>query len=148
MGGFGGYSVSDIVTILGFLFTIAGVIFAVRGISASNRNSSASLFLDYNESISRRWENYLEAIRTESKQDEFYFGELINLIEIGCAYYDDGAFVNNQRKILEKYLDDVLDLINANEKMRELLTSHISSPDTFEHIQKYRKQQKHRRQQN
>src|SRR5262249_17979792 len=74
----------------------------------------------------------------EPEQRSYQLAELLNLLEIACAVYDEWSLSGNARKLVYSYLKNVLsDLIKHKEISAEIEKKLLQDKETFFFIKKF-----------
>jgi hypothetical protein len=119
------------------------VSFAALGVAwyaayKANRNSSVASLVTLNEAYRQAWERFLTK-ELDEKARYREFCELMNLIETGCGIVVEGSLSGVSTKMITIYLNDVLELLKANEYAKAHVPAMTHSLTTFEYLKAFLK---------
>jgi len=118
-------------TLLALGFNAVALFLTARQLWAGRRGASASSVIALNESFRQSWLLFNRATTEFEKQ--YAFSDVMNLIEIACAIFEDKLFVGKSGKLLEDYLCHVFILIQETDDFRNRLEKMFLTPKTFIH---------------
>ena len=109
--------------------------FSWYAISRGNKNASFSTLVTINEALRDAW--YRFRFTKEEDERNHLFADLVNLLEIACSAYFDGALTHKPKEFLTEYLDDVLGYIQESEEAKTWLENLRSTPNALKYVDLY-----------
>lgn len=109
---------------------LVALVVALLALRRSDKNTSAATLVTLNEAFTAAWQRYLAP---KAKRD-FEFGNLANLLEIGCAFHHEGSIHGASKEILGHYLESILGMIEELPDARKRLQALREDPDNFKYI--------------
>jgi hypothetical protein len=128
--------------IIGLICTLVGVILAIRQLKLGRRATTASILVSLHESFRQAWLEFRGAEDPKLRMQAF--GDITNLVELGCAVFHDGLLEGHTGEILETYLCHILAMIQASEEgpqwMQELLHTTKTFKNTLDFLRSHKNQ--------
>ncbi|TPN81046.1 hypothetical protein FJ987_25815 [Mesorhizobium sp. CU2] len=128
---------SDWLAAGGLLGTAAAFLLSAWEMRGNRRATSASLYMSLAESMRAEWRAFDLANGQKDTQEEI-LGEILNLVEAGCACENDRMFAGRTRKILRNVIDDIQDAIDGNPEIKALASKLTTHSHTYEESEAYR----------
>ena len=126
---------ANVATVAALVPTFIALFMTARQLWAGRRAASATSLVSLNESLRQAWLHFRQAKPEDDIQ--YAFSDVINLMEIACAASEDGLFVGETGKVMEKYLLDVLRAVAQNESAKARIEKMLEIPGTFEHLYRF-----------
>src|SRR3990167_4966902 len=123
------------IAVISVMAAIVAVIVSLVALHRADKNTSLATLVSINEGMSQAWRHYLHDETAEER--ELAFGDLINLLEIGCAAYLNGSIHHDSKGLLGQHLCSTLDIIGGHAPARDALHALREAPSTFEHLAKF-----------
>lgn len=103
----------------------------------SDRNTSLATLVSINQGLSDAWRHYLYDPSPEMR--DLAFGDLTNLLEIGCAAYLSGSIHHESKKLLGQHLCGTLNIIEGHAPAHHALRELREAPATFANLRSFQK---------
>jgi len=132
---------SDWIAIASLTVSASTLWIAYRTIRQGNKNSSTAILIALNDAFRAAWERYISAEDTKKSHE---FAELLNVLEIACAIHHEGSLFGVSKTLSRDYIENIIILIENDDKARMLLETMIHAPNTFEFIALFRKRMRKR----
>lgn len=126
---------ADIGTLVALILTAIALIFTGQQLLIGRRSASATALISLNESFRQAWLHFLKATEDDARQHAF--ADVMNLLEISCAVFEDKLFVGRSGKLLENYLCHIFILIRDSDDARQRIEKLLLTPLTFQHVVVY-----------
>ena len=123
---------ANIATLVVLVLTVVALFVAGRQLFHGRRAASAGSVIALNESFRQAWLQFRNAGDEGTKY--YTFADIMNLLEIACAIFEDKIFVGRGGRLLEDYLCDVFNLIEQSEDAKKRIESMIHGEKKFKHI--------------
>jgi hypothetical protein len=124
-----------VLTLFSLLITVLSIAVAWRAIRRSNKNSSAATLVTIYEGFRQAWLRFINI--KDDDRGQYELSELMNLVELACAVYEDRSFVGVTKELMRDYLRSSLWLLCDNQAAQERIPVMVDSPDTFKYIRKF-----------
>jgi hypothetical protein len=131
-------STSDWIAIVSLAVAIVALGVAIFAISRANKTTSAATLVTLNEAFSQAWERFLQP-QSEPDTADYSLGELLNLLEIGCAIYIEKSLTGNSRELMREYLGNVLSLLIKTPEVNDRALHLLQTQATFIFIKRFLK---------
>lgn len=102
-------------TVVGLSLAVLALGVAIRQLALARRATAASILVSLHESFRQAWLQFRGAAGDEPLRTHT-FGDLTNLVELGCAVFHDGLLKGHTGQILEDYLCHILAMIQASDE--------------------------------
>jgi len=99
------------------------------------RASSGGALIALMESFRQAWLQFSNAPHEGAKQHTF--SDVMNLLNMSCAIFEDTLFIGRSGRLLEFYLFHVFGLIEHSDDAKKRIQRMIMTEKTFEHIVKF-----------
>ena len=114
----------------------AGALYvAARQLFHGRRGTSAAALIALNESFRQAWLQFTNAGTEDAKQHNL--ADVMNLLDLTCAIFEDRLFVGRGGQLLEDYLCDTLILIGQSQDARPRIEAMMMTEKTFEHVVRF-----------
>lgn len=123
---------ANVVTLVAAPLGLVGLGVAIWTLWAARRAASAAAVIPLNEAFRQAWLHFVKASDDDEKQ--YAFADILNLLELACAIYQDKLLVAKGGKLLEDYVLHALKLIERNNSLRPTIEQLMVTPLTFKHI--------------
>jgi hypothetical protein len=128
-------TLSDLMAGCSFGVALAAVVVAIYTVWRGSLNTSAGTLVTLNGGLQEGWRRFLCGQTPEARSYEF--AELMNLLELSAAIFDEKSLVGVSRKLMEEYLCRTLSLLEQSPKARNDIAALRHSPDTFEYLKRF-----------
>lgn len=127
-------SFADTIALVSLFVSLAALAVSAFAILRANTTTSGSTIVSLSEAFRQAWDRYFKA---EPDQKSYELAELLNLLEIACAVYDEWSLSGNARKLTFDYLRRVLSLIIEHKEISAEIEKLLQDKDTFFYIKKF-----------
>ena len=123
---------ADIGTLAALVLNAIALGYAARQLWVGRRGASAAALISLNESFRQAWLLFSNTDNDDARQHAF--ADVMNLLEIACAIFEDNLFVGRSGRLLEDYLCHVFILIRDSEDALRRIEKLLLTPETFKHV--------------
>jgi hypothetical protein len=130
---------SDLIAAAALVVAVVALGISVYAILRANKTTSASTLVTLNEGFRQAWERCLQT-PPEADAANYNLAELLNLLEIGCAIYQEKSLTGNSRELMADYLGNVLSLLIKTQGFNDRALHLLQTERTFIFIKKFLKE--------
>lgn len=127
---------SDAIASASLLVAFVALLVAWYAIGRANKTTSAATLVALNEGFRNGWVRYVSA-NEELKTPEL--AELLNLLEIACALFQEGSVSGNSAGLLREYLNGALRILAADVATSARIGALLQDTSTFSFIRRFLK---------
>lgn len=128
-------SFADKIALVSFLVSLVALAVSIFAIIRANNTTSGSTIVSLNEAFRQAWDRYFNPKTPEQKPYEL--AELMNLLEIACAVYDEWSLSGNARELVFDYLQRNLSLLIGHKEINAEIERLLQDKETFLFIRKF-----------
>jgi len=128
-------SFADITALVTLLVAFAALVVSAFAIVRANNTTSGATLVSLNEAFRQAWVRYFDSKEPDEKSYEL--AELLNLLEIACAVYDEWSLSGNARKLVFDYLYRNLSDLIKHKEISAQIEKLLQDKDTFFFIKKF-----------
>jgi hypothetical protein len=123
---------ANVATLIALPVTSIALIVAAVQLFYGRKAASGGALIALFESFRQVWLQFSNAKDEGAKQHTF--ADVMNLLNMSCAIFDDNLFVGRSGRLLEFYLCHVFGLIEQSDDAKKRIQPMIMTEKTFEHI--------------
>lgn len=127
-------SLADTIALVSLLVTLVALVVSGFAIVRANNTISGSTIIALSEAFRQAWDRYLNA---KPDQKSYELAELMNLLEIACAIYDEWSLSGNARRLMFDYLQRNLSALVKHEQINAEIEKLLQDKETFFFIKKF-----------
>jgi hypothetical protein len=125
-------AVANLVTVVGLPFAVVALLVGVNQLNLAGKATSASVLVPLHESFRQAWLRFLEA--EEDDERTHLFNDIFNLLELGCAIWNDGLLKGNSGELLFAYLRHALATIQSSPDASARMEDSLHNEHTYANI--------------
>jgi hypothetical protein len=126
---------ANVGTLIALVVNAVVLYVAARQLFHGRRAASAGALIALNESFRQAWLQFTNAQTEDAKQHGF--ADVLNLLELACAVFEDKLFVGRGGRLLEDYLLHVFYLLGESQDARKRIEPMMVTEKTFEHTLRF-----------
>jgi hypothetical protein len=126
---------ANIATLVLLVLTVVALRIGAKQLYDGRRAASGGALIALNESFRQAWLQFSNA-KDEGKK-QYTFSDVMNVLNMACAIFDDKLFVGQGGRLLEDYLCHVFSLIGESDDAKGRIERMITTDKTFEHILRF-----------
>lgn len=130
-------ALANFATIVGFVIGLGALWYAFVAYQHSRTATSAATFLTLSEAFHQAW-SALFALPSGDLTYNYHFAHVANLIEAGCALHFEKVLSGRSGKMLQNYLVEIIELIEADSTNAQRLECLVSATTTFNNLLTFR----------
>jgi hypothetical protein len=126
---------AGIAALVAILLNVLAVVYAAGQLKVARRAAAGASLIPLAESFRQAWLQFRQAADEPAKQHTF--ADIMNLLEVACAIFEDGLLIGGAGKLLEDYLCHVFAMLNRSPDAQQRIERMVHTAKTFEHIGKF-----------